>query len=247
MDKEPSVCGLVCNQCAFFKFPPGQYFRAAILIITLGLLTSGPVRTQDLQPAGAAELWYIVKIAGQPVGYVYEGTKTQDQTIRTDSDMRIVLNRLGSRVEIGFSSSSEESSDGLLHRVSYEMTASNQTMRTDAVIRTGEIEVTSESGGKTYPSTLKYAGDLYGSEGIRRTTVSGLRNPGDKVTIQTYVAEASLVGNLTRTLLARESLRIEGREIPALKVEEVLEGMPIKRTGWLDEQDRGNGGGTGWR
>ena len=219
--------------------PKRHALLATGIVIVLGLLLAGPVRTQDSwtePPAGAADLWYIVKIAGQPAGYVHEVTKTQTQTIRVDSDMRIVLNRLGSRVEIGFISSSEESPDGLLRRVSYKMTASNQTIRTEAVIKEGEIEVKNESGGKTYTSTLKYSGDLYGSEGIRRMTASTLKDAGDKVTIQTYVAEASLIGNLNRTVLARETIRIGSRDIAALKVEEVLEGMPIKRTGWLDER-----------
>ena len=219
--------------------PKRHALLATGIVIVLGLLLAGPVRTQDSwtePPAGAADLWYIVKIAGQPAGYVHEVTKTQTQTIRVDSDMRIVLNRLGSRVEIGFISSSEESPDGLLRRVSYKMTASNQTIRTEAVIKEGEIEVKNESGGKTYTSTLKYSGDLYGSEGIRRMTASTLKDAGDKVAVQTYVAEASLIGNLNRTVLARETIRIGSRDIAALKVEEVLEGMPIKRTGWLDEQ-----------
>ncbi len=220
------------------SYPQKQSFRAAILIGAVIVLFSGLTRAQDLQPgvlAGPDELWYVVKIAGQSVGYVHEAIKIQAQTIRIDADMRIVLNRLGSRVEIGFISSSEESPDGLLRRVSYEMTASNQTMRTESVIKEGEIEVTSESGGKTYTRTLKYSGDLFGSEGIRRMTASALKKPGDKITVQTYVAEASLIGHLTRTVLSRESLRIGSRDIAALKVEEVLEGMPIKRTGWLDE------------
>ena len=146
-------------------------FRAAVLVTALGLLLTSLVPSQNARPgeqAGANELWYIVKIAGQPAGYVYEATKIQGQAIRTDSDMRIVLNRLGSRVEIGFRSFSEESSDGLLRRVEYEMTASQQTMKTEAVIKEGEIEVESESGDKTYSSQLKYTGKLYGSEGIRR-------------------------------------------------------------------------------
>ncbi|MFZ2054831.1 MAG: transglutaminase domain-containing protein, partial [Candidatus Aminicenantales bacterium] len=220
-------------------YPQRHFFRVAILIAGLGLLSTGLARTQGLQTtasAGAADLWYVVNIAGQPAGYVRETISTQAQTIRINSEMRIVLNRLGSRVEIGFFSSSEESPDGLLHRVSYEMTASNQTMRTESVIREGKIEVKNESGGKIYTSTLEYSNDLYGSEGIRRMTAAALKNPGDTITVQTYVAEASLIGHLTRTVLSRDSIRIGGREIAALKVEEVLEGMPIKRTGWLDEQ-----------
>ena len=212
---------------------------ATALFAVLNLCFPGPAEPKNHRPpdqAVAADLWYIVKIAGQPAGYVHETTKVQDRMVRIDSDMRIVLNRLGSRVEIGFVSSSEESPEGHLRRVSYEMTASNQTMRTEAAIKEGEIEVKSESGGKTYTSTLKYSGELYGSEGIRRMTASALKNPGDKITVQTYVAEASLIGNLNRTMLARESIRIGNRDITALKVEEILEGMPIKRTGWLDEQ-----------
>jgi transglutaminase-like putative cysteine protease len=215
------------------------FFRAAIFIAALGLFLAGRVRAQEPRPwheDSSTDIWYILKISGQPAGYVRDATRIQGQTIRSDSDMRIILNRLGSRVEIGFVSSSEETPEGLLRRVSYEMTASNQTMRTDSVIKAGEIEVKNESGGKTYTSTLKYTGNLYGSEGIRRATVSGLKNPGDKITVQTYVAEASLIGNLSRTMLARESIRIGKRDIAALKVEEVLEGMPTKRTGWLDEQ-----------
>ncbi len=212
---------------------------AAVLFAVLNLGFPGPAEPNNHRPqdqAVAADLWYVLKIAGQPAGYVHETTKVQDRIVRIDSDMRIVLNRLGSRVEIGFVSSSEESPEGHLLRVSYEMTASNQTMRTEATIKEGEIEVKNESGGKAYTSTLKYSGELYGSEGIRRMTAAALKNPGDKITVQTYVAEASLIGNLNRTMLARESIRIGTRDIPALKVEEILEGMPIKRTGWLDEQ-----------
>jgi hypothetical protein len=186
--------------------------------------------------ADTFDLWYVIKIAGQPAGYIHEETKPHEKGLNTDSEMRIVLNRLGSRVEIGFLSASEETPEGFLRRVSYEMTASNQATKSEAIISEGKIEIRNESGGKTYTSTLNYTGELYGPEGIRRLTAAGLKNPGDKVTIQTYVAEASLIGKMTRTVLSRELIKMGTREVAALKVEEVLEGLPIKRTGWLDEQ-----------
>jgi transglutaminase-like putative cysteine protease len=185
---------------------------------------------------GAADLWYVIKIAGQPAGFVHEETKAEGQGLITDSEMRIVLNRLGSRVEIGFLSTSEETSDGLLRRVRYEMRASSQSTKSEAVIRDGAIEVRNETGGKTYTSTLSYQGTLYGPEGIRRLTAAGLKKPGDKMTVQTYVAEASLIGKMTRSVLSRETLKVGSLEVAALKIEEVLEGLPIKRTGWLDEE-----------
>jgi hypothetical protein len=187
-------------------------------------------------PADASDLWYVIKMAGQPSGYIHEETLALDGGLTTKSEMLVVLNRLGSRVELGFVSDSEETPEGLLKRVRYEMAASEQSTKSEAVISPGKIEIRSESGGKTYSSALAYTGELYGPEGIRRLTAAGLKNPGDKVTVQTYVAEASLVGKMTRTFLSRESVKVGPREAPALKVEEIIEGMPIKRTGWLDEQ-----------
>jgi hypothetical protein len=210
---------------------------ARVVITGLLFLAQLPLLGLSSQaPAGAADLWYVIKIAGQPAGYIHEKTVTQEHGLNTDSTMIVVLNRLGSRVEIGFLSASEETPEGLLRRVSYEMTASNQATKSEAVISEGKVEIRNESGGKTYTSTLNYTGQLYGPEGMRRLTAAGLKNPGDKVTIQTFVAEASLIGKITRTVLSREPVKIGSREIPALKVEEVLEGMPIKRTGWLDEE-----------
>ncbi|MBN2408581.1 MAG: transglutaminase domain-containing protein [Candidatus Aminicenantes bacterium] len=209
------------------------------LLAVWNLCLPGPAGPRNCRPSeqeGAAEFWYVVNIAGQPAGYVRETIRTREHAVHIDSEMRIVLNRLGSRIEIGFRSSSEESPDGLLRRAGYEMTASNQTMRTESVVGERKIEVKNESGGKTYTSALEYSGDIYGSEGIRRMTVAALKNPGDTITVQTYVAEASLVGRLTRTVLSRESIRIGDRDIAALKMEEILEGMPVKRTGFLDEQ-----------
>jgi len=229
----------------FFKLVNGhppkclRPLTAAILLAALNLFFSGQGRPQDPSPqttVGAADLWYVIKIAGQPVGYIHEETKVQEQGLSTDSDMRIVLNRLGSRVEIGFLSATEETPEGLLRRVRYEMMFSNQATESEAVISEGKIEIRNESGGKTYTSTLNYTGELYGPEGIRRLTAAGLRKAGDKVTVQTYVAEASLIGKMIRTVLSREAVKIGTREVAAIKVEEVLEGMPIKRTGWLDEQ-----------
>lgn len=217
------------------KLPATALVLSAVLCLNLG----APSQSLGLPAIGsddAGGLWYIIKIAGQPAGYIFEETKADEHGFRTNSKMIIVLNRLGSRVEIGFLSASEETPDGLLRRVSYEMIASNQATKSEAVVNDGKIEIRNESGGKTYSSTLNCTGELHGPEGVRRLTAAGLKNTGDKITIQTYMAEASLVGKINRTVLSRETIRIGTKEVPALKIEEVLEGLPIKRTGWLDEQ-----------
>jgi transglutaminase-like putative cysteine protease len=192
----------------------------------------------------AADRWYVIKIAGNPAGYVHEqveskaapGAKTKPAPLIlvTTSDMRLVLNRLGSRIDLRFLTSAEEAAEGKLLRTESAMLASNQSTKSDAVVGDGKIEVTSEAGGKTYTNTLPFKGELFGPEAIRRACVDGLKKPGDKIAIQTFVPEASLVGSLTRVVLGREDVEIEGKRVPALKIEETFEGMPVKRTGWLD-------------
>ena len=207
-------------------------------------------------PGGAAvgaDRWYVIKIAGSPAGYIHEQVETKPASMAeadpagqaktappssllvTTSDMRLVLNRLGSRIELRFLSSAEElASDGRLLRTSHVMLASNQSTKSDAVVGDGRIEVRSEAGGKAYTKTLTFTGALFGPEAIRRACAEGLEKPGDKVTIRTFIPEASLVGDLTRVVLGKENVAVEGQPVPSLKVDETFEGLPVKRTGWLD-------------
>ncbi|OGD22305.1 MAG: hypothetical protein A2W03_09460 [Candidatus Aminicenantes bacterium RBG_16_63_16] len=195
--------------------------------------------------ADEAERWYVIKIGGNPAGYVREiveakaaaqfKTAPAERLLVTTSEMRLVLNRLGSRIELRFMSEAAESAEsGALLKTSYVMLASTQSTKSDAVVGDGKIEITSEAGGKSYTNILTFEGKLYGSEAVRHACAEGLKKPGDKIVIQTFVPEASLVGDLTRVVLDREDVMIEGQTVAAVKVEETFEGMPIKRTGWLD-------------
>jgi transglutaminase-like putative cysteine protease len=205
-----------------------------------------PASPRPAAPAPEADRWYVIKIAGNPAGYIREQVEAKTaprgqakpaaRLLVTTSDMRLVLNRLGRRIELRFLSSSEESAEGILLRTSYVMLASNQSTKSDAVIADGKIEITNEAGGKAYTNSLTYTGQLSGPEGIRRLAAEKLKNPGDKIVVPTFVPEASLVGDLTRTVLATEDIDIAGRPVPAIKVEETLQGMPVKRTGWLDTE-----------
>jgi transglutaminase-like putative cysteine protease len=249
---------------------PGHGRRLLVLIVaalaiefSVGLPAA--LRGRAALPAASgpeliADRWYVIKIAGNPAGYVHEEveakaaaqakgqtaqqaetspaqqarTNAAPRVLVTTSDMRLVFNRLGSRIELRFLSSADETTAGLLIATSYVMLASSQSTKSDAVVRDGTIEVTSEAGGKTYTNTLDFTGQLHGPEGIRRMSAEGLKRPGDKITAQTFVPEASLIGNLTRVAIGWDDIEVEGKRVPSVKVEETLEGMPVKRTGWLD-------------
>ncbi len=198
-------------------------------------------------PRAPSEFWYIVKVGGTIVGYLREEQKSappdkipsKPENLITETEMHIVLNRIGSRVELRSFSITEENSEGRLLSARLELQLSNQTMITEASIKEGAIELRSEAGGRPYTRTIEYKGELFGPEGIRLVSKRGLRKTGDTIAVQTFVAEASLVTTASRTVLGRETLEIA--ETPAagvegLKIEETLQGLPTKRTIWLDEE-----------
>ena len=186
----------------------------------------------------ASDKWFVIAIADVPVGYVHDvasrrGTATGEILVYS-SEMVLVLNRLGTKVEMRFLTSSEETPSGRLLRETYEMQASLMATRTEAVVKDGTIEFRSETGGKTYTRTLSFTGELLGQEGIRLLSLKNLRKPGDAIEFQTFSPEIETIVRGTRKVLAAETIVLNGAAVPALKVEEVIEAAGARSTGWLD-------------
>lgn len=201
-----------------------------------------------LQPqAKSYDYWYVVKISGNDVGYLYETTTP----VKTDagsltpagflvvSEMKMVLNRLGARVELGLKAESEESHDGRLLRIDYEHLASLMSIFTRARIDHDKniIEVSKQAGpgAKPYSRTIDFRGKLLGPEGVRTLCLDTLKKSGDMTTFQTFSSEFEKVVTINRTVLQPEVLSIWGKDFNALKVEEAVADTPLKRTLWLKE------------
>ena len=223
------------NEARPIRFLPRRIGLVVIFFLAPALLAAVPV--QKGEPA--SEKWFVITIAEKPVGYSYErvamGAAGGDPILST-SDTKMVLNRLGAKVELRMISSYEETKDGLLKKVGYEMQASLLSTKTEAVIKGQTIEIRSQAGGKSYTRTLNFTGTLLGPEGIRQISEKRLHNPGDVVEFQTFSPELDAVSKGSRKVLARETLKIAGKDVPALKVEEVIEATAGKGTAWLDSR-----------
>ena len=206
----------------------------------LGLLLAGLLAVLIL-PAGRAaaeqptERWYVVSLGGTLVGYYHEAVSGSAASgWVTESAMVMVINRLGSRVDLSVSSRTEEGPDGKLRRTASETKASALAMKSEASIGSGTIEVRSEAGGKSYTRTVPYTGELIGPEAMRRMSLARLKKPGDILEYQTYAGELEKPAKGRRTIIGPERIEAGGRTIEALKTEEVLEGTGDKATAWLD-------------
>jgi len=198
---------------------------------------SGPDSAPSSRNAGPdpAERWYVVILGGTPVGYFRESVSGGPAAgFTTESVMVMVINRLGSRVDLSVSSRVVEGPDGRIRRTSSETKASLLTMKSSATVGDGTIEVRSESGGKSYVRNIPFSGELLGPEGLRRRSLSAIRKAGDVLEYQTYTDELEKPVKGKRTCLGREKIKVLGREIEALKTEEFLDGTGAKAIAWLD-------------
>ena len=145
--------------------------RLSFSILLLLLVSQFALTTFSSGSLPPSEKWFLITIADQPVGYIHEVSSRKNagggEVLLNTSDMKIVLNRLGSKVEMQFATEVEETGEGLLKKVGYDMRASLMSTRTEAVVKDKVIEFRTESGGKSYARTIQYSGTLLGQEGIR--------------------------------------------------------------------------------
>jgi len=211
--------------------------RTLILLLAALLLTDLPT----LAPPAAAgapteEAWYVAAIGGTPVGYARESREIAGHETRVRSESHMVLNRMGSRIEIEMLGESRERADGSLLTVEMEMVLSEQATKMKAAAGDGVVRIESEAGGKSFERDLPFTGELSGPDAVRRLTAAKLRQAGDRIDYQIFSPEMGTVTKASRVALGPESITFEGRQQTAMKLEEQLEGFPVKTTVWVDSE-----------
>jgi hypothetical protein len=206
-------------------------FRLRFLIGAVPLLAALPLAAQP------SDTWYVVTIAGQPVGSMHEAVAEADGAVHVRSEAHLVLNRMGSKVEMQMGEVSREGRDGRLLGMDLDLKLSTQGTSTSLTLENGVVKIREKAGDRTFERTVPYTGDVLGPEGIRKLSAARLRKPGDHIEIQTWVPDQGGMRKMTRTVAAEEAAPGSG---PArtLKVEEATEGNPAKRLLWLDADGR---------
>jgi hypothetical protein len=196
----------------------------------------GAVLLAALPPAASAsDSWYVVSIAGQPVGSMHEKVHEADGTIQVTSDAYLALNRMGSKVEMQMGETSREAKDGRLLGMDLTLKLSSQTTSTALTLEDGVVKIRETAGDRSFERTVPYTGEVFGPEAIRKLSAAQLRKPGDRIEAQTWVPDQGGVRKVTRSVLGEEAVAGVAR---ALHVEEATEGNPVKRALWLDAEGR---------
>ena len=176
--------------------------------------------------AAQKEIWAQSRLAGNSAGYYHESASVRpDGNIVTSIENDIVLNRLGSKVEIKSASQYLETQDGRL--LSVDSTSSSSSQATELHVDAGatSLFIRTTTGGKSYERTLTVARALLGPEAARRLTISRLKSTGDAASYDTFVPDLASIVTVTEKCLGTSPLEIE----------ETLSALPTPTMVWLDD------------
>jgi transglutaminase-like putative cysteine protease len=205
--------------------------RSASCLPTRARFAVAAVLALAAAPASAGgETLYLVKIGGEPVGTAREAwSASAAGAVETRSDLELTLNRQGARVELSARATFVEG-DGRLERASLASRFSQQTTRLEADVAGETLRLRNTSGapGAAWSErSIPLPGPLLGPDAVRRLSRERLRLAGDEIAAWSFVPELAGVFRLRRRVLEPAS------DASPLRIEETLEGVPLRRTLWL--------------
>jgi transglutaminase-like putative cysteine protease len=177
--------------------------------------------------ANAADKWSEIRIDGQPAGYEHTIVEDLDGgAIRTTDEQLLVINRLGSRVEIKAKIQSIENAEGVLLSTHEESSSSEQTTVTDAELHESEILLRSSAGSNSYTRKMPLRGPVCGPQAFARLTRDQLKIAGDKASCRLF---QSATGPYRATYTLRDREEVDGRKVlrVIMTVGDEPQGVPL--------------------
>lgn len=213
------------------------------IILWLVCLAWSPVlfaRSDQGGPAKIETRWYSIRLGEETVGYVKETGSRVKQAGRwyweSVTESKIVLNRLGQKVEMQVSYEHLETDEGLLRKITAEQLLAGSRVRTEIEVEADKIKIKNVTGAGSFTREVPYSGRLLGPVGIGRLTVEKLKSPGDKIEYRTVLAELAQIILGERTLSGEEVVDCGQNRILARKVIDRISQIETTRQVWLDEE-----------
>jgi hypothetical protein len=146
----------------------------------------------------------------------------------------LILNRLGSQVELRSRDVEVEDARGRLTGGHFESTSSKTTVTTDLTVKGHSLQLRTTSGGKSYTRELPFTGELLGLAGMRAQLAHARQD--QPLHFQTFVPELGTVAAITLVPQDHETLQVDGGSLDTLKLEYRIEGFPLVTTYWTDAE-----------
>lgn len=214
--------------------------RLAIILWLVILAWNPAVLARSVQGASdeGETRWYSIRLGEETVGYVKETGSRVQQAGRwywkSATESKIVLRRLGQKVEMNVSYEHLETDDGLLKKITAERLLAGSRVRTEIEVEEDRVKIKNITGNQVFSREIPASGRLLGPVGIGRLTVEKLKKPGDKVEYRTILAELAQVISGERTLSGEEVVDCGRNKMTAKKVIDRISQIETTRQVWLD-------------
>lgn len=126
--------------------------RSIWMVAVLAFLSATAVAAEENE----SETWFVVKIAGSPVGFASEIMKSDAREIVFRSHTDLTMTRMGTPLSMFMFAEEVADADGTFRRSRMEMSASIAGIKADAVRRGDSLHVTFETGGHARVQVLAW-------------------------------------------------------------------------------------------
>lgn len=207
-------------------------------VIALGFLSllSGPAAAVD---SGTTETWYVVKIAGAPVGFASETRLVGAENIVVRSHTDLSMKRMGTPLSMFMLSEEITDADGHFQRARMEMTASITGARTEAVRSGDTLSVTFETGGNSETRSMTWEEDAVSQYQAEQLSNEWLRSDRAELRFRLFDINNGDFKTMRLVRGERSDVSVGGREMELLAVVE-YEGdseVPVSTTYYDDNHD----------
>lgn len=203
---------------------------AALVAVVCGIVAAPPAHAAA--PERHEES--VLLMSGQDAGHQTEETIREHGQIRDLVEQIIVLNRLGSRMEISTRDIEIQDERGRLTAGHYESTTSKSTVTTEMTVKGHSLGLTTTSAGKSYTRELPFTGELLGSAGERALLTHAVKDV--TLRFKTFEPDLGTVAEVTMVPQGHERLTVGAASVDTLKLTYRVEGIPITTTLWVDAQ-----------
>ncbi len=216
--------------------------RSLAAVLLLPALAGGgePDRPPVDPPQGRFDdIWMVILLSGQRVGYVHGEKFREGDLIRSRSKMRLLLKRAGLPLELTLDNESLETVGGVPRGFRITEQFSAYPLTKSGTIADGQITLVTEQFGKQSQQVLSYPAGTLMDWGTHLRLLREEPTPGKTLNLNVYVPAQSLTGGVPTTIEVQEREQIEvlGRLVPAIRTRTIadLSGNKIESIAWIDE------------
>jgi len=183
------------------------------------------------------DVWMSVLLDGRKIGSMHTTRTLARERVVTTQEMRIELDRAGSKVALSTSEVDEETRAGAPLRFESRTKVSGiESVQTGVVREGGKVDITTQVGGAKQSRSIVWPADALLAEGLRLAEEKGGLAPGTHYKALAFQAENLEAVEIDSLVGAREPVDLPDGRRELIRVDQTLRlgGSPTRTLSWIE-------------